>query len=119
MIGSNFKWESNDKNRMCSECSRVGLAQMLVSRDSYDRVRKVVCSEDCRQEFDARYWQGVVDEKKYRDDSKQMKREYTRGFKDAMRCYAWWKDGREYVGTSGHLLKDEITKLRDNPYYKP
>ena len=31
--------------------------------------------------------------------------EYKRGFIDGITCFAWWKDGIEYVGTTGMTLK--------------
>ena len=30
---------------------------------------------------------------------------YRKGFLDGLKCFAWWKDGTEYVGTSGTKLK--------------
>ena len=31
-----------------------------------------------------------------------------------MRRYAWWKDGTEYVGTSGTTLAAAILRFRDS-----
>jgi hypothetical protein len=33
-----------------------------------------------------------------------MSNDYRKGFEDGIRCYAWWKDGVEYVGTTGKTL---------------
>jgi hypothetical protein len=34
---------------------------------------------------------------------------YKQGFIDGLACYAWWKDGIQFVGTTGMTLK-EATK---------
>ncbi len=31
---------------------------------------------------------------------------YRKGFLDGLRCFAWWKDGVEFVGISGTRLRD-------------
>ena len=36
---------------------------------------------------------------------------YKKGFIDGMKCFAHWKNGVEYVGTSGKLLKDAIDEI--------
>lgn len=33
---------------------------------------------------------------------------YKQGFIDGLKCFAWWKDGQEYVGTCGTKLEDAI-----------
>jgi len=48
--------------RRCSECG-VGIpagGDMLASVKK-GKVKKAVCSEECRQEFDARVWQEFAD----------------------------------------------------------
>jgi hypothetical protein len=57
MIGSDFQPRVYPHKVRCSECDHVILAgeTALVSvREG--KVRKIVCGEDCRQEFDARFW---------------------------------------------------------------
>lgn len=39
--------------------------------------------------------------------------QYRRGFEDGLRCFAHWKDGREYVGTAGTRLSSSI-KIMDS-----
>ena len=36
------------------------------------------------------------------------------GMKEGMRAYAWWKEGVEYVGTSGTTLKAALAAAKDN-----
>jgi hypothetical protein len=38
--------------------------------------------------------------------------EYDRGFMDALRCFAHWKCGVVYVGTTGRTLADAIEKRK-------
>jgi hypothetical protein len=56
-IGSDFVSEVRDSKSACSECGRCipKGTSALVSRKG-GKVRKIVCSEDCRLEFDARFW---------------------------------------------------------------
>lgn len=37
---------------------------------------------------------------------------YYDGYRAGLNEYAWWKDGTEYVGTCGVLLKDAIAIVR-------
>jgi len=42
--------------------------------------------------------------------------EYQRGYIDGMTEYAWWKDGRQEVGTTGTTLKSAIDRfLKEHP----
>ena len=34
--------------------------------------------------------------------------EYDRGFIDALRNFAWWKDGVQYVGSGSRTLNDAL-----------
>jgi hypothetical protein len=40
--------------------------------------------------------------------AEQRRASYDQGFIDGVRCFAWWKDGVEYVGTTGMTLKEAI-----------
>ena len=62
MIGSDFAWETFDRKRRCSECGTRG-RRMLVSRrgPGPKQVKKIVCSEPCRLDFDDAYWQERAD----------------------------------------------------------
>lgn len=44
---------------------------------------------------------------------------YDRGFVDALRAYAHWMDGEQYVGTCGMKLKDAIVNRAIYPSYDP
>ncbi len=33
------------------------------------------------------------------------------GEREGIRCYAWWKDGVQYVGTTGRTLKEALAEL--------
>jgi hypothetical protein len=59
LLGSraSFVSEISKRKRKCSECGeRIMLGQpFLISRRN-GVVKKVLCSEKCRQDFDARYW---------------------------------------------------------------
>ena len=43
---------------------------------------------------------------------------YDDGFVDGVTCFAWWKDGEEYVGTTGHKLKTELADREHLSYYR-
>ena len=59
LLGSkaSFVWEIAKRKRECSECrERIMLGQpFLISRRN-GVVKKILCSDKCREEFDARYW---------------------------------------------------------------
>ncbi len=38
---------------------------------------------------------------------------YKKGYIDGLTGYAWWKDGIQYVGTSGTTLKAAIEAAKD------
>lgn len=44
---------------------------------------------------------------------------YKKGFLDGIRAYAWWKDGRQEVGTTGRLLSTAIEKVEETWSYDP
>lgn len=41
----------------------------------------------------------------------KLKDAWLSGYKVALHRYAWWKDGTQYVGTSGGTLKEALTDL--------
>lgn len=45
--------------------------------------------------------------------------EYMEGFIDGMTCFAWWKDGVQYVGTTGKILKEAIEQVKETWNYTP
>jgi hypothetical protein len=44
---------------------------------------------------------------------------YDRGWVDGVRAFAWWKDGTQYVGTTGTTLTDAITRRNKLSGYDP
>ena len=44
---------------------------------------------------------------------------YDRGYVDGVRAFAWWKDGEQYVGTTGMKMTDAIVQRRSSPGYDP
>ncbi len=44
---------------------------------------------------------------------------YEAGFIDALSTWAYWKNGQQYVGTSGVTLEYAITHRRDAVFYAP
>jgi hypothetical protein len=49
----------------------------------------------------------------HKDKDKGRINEYFDGMIEGMRLYAWWKDGVEYVGTTGRTLKEALTAIED------
>lgn len=41
-----------------------------------------------------------------------LEQQYLRGVLDGVARFAWWKDGCEYVGTTGTTLKDALADVR-------
>ena len=60
MIGSDFKWVTNPATRYCDCHRKVKKGEQILASIRNGKVYKYVCSEDCRLEFDNRFWQGVV-----------------------------------------------------------
>lgn len=64
MLGNDFTPAFATRKGRCSECGmRIMAGQpILHSRSKKDgKVRKTVCSEKCRLDFDARIWQEIAD----------------------------------------------------------
>ena len=36
---------------------------------------------------------------------------YRKGFEDGLECFAWWKDGTQFVGTCSTTLKEAIKNV--------
>lgn len=45
---------------------------------------------------------------------------YFDGFRDALKLYAWWEDGVQYVDTAGTTLKDALkdTAIEETYFYE-
>jgi len=43
---------------------------------------------------------------------------YTKGYRDAVREYAVWKDGKQLVGTMQTPLETALTDCREDPGFK-
>jgi predicted nucleic acid-binding Zn ribbon protein len=60
-IGSDFVTVFARQHRRCSECSKVILkGESYLASIKDGKVKKTVCSEECRLEFDARFWQNAA-----------------------------------------------------------
>jgi hypothetical protein len=58
LIGNDFTLMTSTVRRRCSECGAgIPAGSDMLASVKYGKVRKVVCSENCRLEFDARVWQ--------------------------------------------------------------
>lgn len=44
-------------------------------------------------------------------DKKLLNEAYYNGIRDGIRQYAWWRDGVQYVGTTGTSLKDALKDI--------
>lgn len=44
---------------------------------------------------------------------------YRKGWIDALTAYAWWKDGTQYVGTSGVTLEEAIESMERTHTFDP
>jgi hypothetical protein len=56
-IGSDFIRKIYNRMIRCSECGlRIPAGEMVLVSMKKGKVKKIVCGEDCRQEFDARFW---------------------------------------------------------------
>jgi len=44
---------------------------------------------------------------------------YRKGFEDGVRCFAWWKDGVAYVGTTGKTLEMALEQLEELYGFNP
>lgn len=41
----------------------------------------------------------------------QRSQDYLEGFKEGIKMYAWWKDGVQYIGTTGTTLKEALKEI--------
>lgn len=53
-----------------------------------------------------------AESKPQKPENPQVLALYDAGFADGLRAYAWWKDGIQYVGTTGERLVEAIGKRR-------
>jgi len=68
LIGSDFITGVADKTYRCSECNKtIKKGDMILESVRFGKVKKRVCSEQCRLGFDDRYWQGKADERLLRN----------------------------------------------------
>lgn len=61
LIGSDFVKMVSDRRRRCSQCGgkiKKGDTCLLSIRGG--KVKKIVCGESCRQEFDAEFWEAAA-----------------------------------------------------------
>ena len=41
---------------------------------------------------------------------------YYKGISEGIRLFAWWKNGEQYVGTTGRTYKEAVMKLYNGEY---
>ena len=46
-----------------------------------------------------------------------MDRAYKRGYIKGMTCFAWWKEGKQYLGNGRYTLSQAIEKLEEEGLY--
>jgi|GEM_PF-5038718 len=61
---------------------------------------------EARDELNRRRREGEIDLPTY---------EYLRGLLDGVKAFAFWKDGKEFVGTSGNELNSVFEKIVGKP----
>ena len=62
VLGSDFTKMTSVVRRRCSECGKdIPAGGDMLASVKKGKVKKVVCSEECRLEFDARVWQEFAD----------------------------------------------------------
>lgn len=44
---------------------------------------------------------------------------YRKGFEDGLFCFAWWKDGVQYVGSCGFTLKEAMEGITELHNFRP
>jgi hypothetical protein len=44
-------------------------------------------------------------------DKKLLNEAYYNGIREGIKQYAWWRDGVQYVGTTGTTLKDALKDI--------
>ncbi len=65
LIGSSFTTQISKGNVKCSECGEwIPKGQECLVSIQNGRVKKRVCSESCRLDFDDRYWQDKANDRK-------------------------------------------------------
>ena len=61
MIGSDFKPKLYRKTIRCSECGlKFPAGSMMLVSEKSGKIKKVVCSEECRLDFDNKFWQAAA-----------------------------------------------------------
>lgn len=48
-----------------------------------------------------------------------MSEDYRKGFEDGLRCFAWWKDGVQHVGTTGKTLAMALEQMDELYGFNP
>ena len=48
-----------------------------------------------------------------------MSDDYRKGFEDGIRCFAWWKDGVQMVGTCGTTLERALSGIENRHGFSP
>ena len=65
LVGSDFVEQCRDTDCRCSECGeKISSGTKFLASIRWGKTQKIVCGEDCRQEFDNRFWQERARERK-------------------------------------------------------
>lgn len=43
--------------------------------------------------------------------NQELNKSYYNGIREGITQYAWWKDGVQYVGTTGETLRDALLRI--------
>jgi hypothetical protein len=57
--------------------------------------------------------------KETREDAEMVESAYKKGYIDSLIAFAYWKNGKQYVGTCGTLLEEQIKTIEDVYNYMP
>lgn len=64
-IGNDFTEWTQTKTSRCSECNKImPIGSKVMASIRNGRVQKKVCSDNCRLEFDARFWDEVASKRR-------------------------------------------------------
>jgi hypothetical protein len=67
MLGNDFVEVIAARKGRCSECGgRIMVGQPILRSWKNGKTKKIVCSEKCRLDFDARVWQAIADKNEKR-----------------------------------------------------
>lgn len=73
MIGNDFVPKVFGKTVICSECNvAIPIGTEVLVSEKNGKVKKIVCGEECRKEFDHKFWDGVARLRKLKIDGEKL-----------------------------------------------